>query len=258
MIHLEVCLSWRTIVLKNNENCRIGTVNKSLPTKVRLENIGAEEIKVSENIRHPVGQRRRRGSTTMWWRSIPFFSKTSFQEFITLHTSTPQVFLDRQWFQLHEIQAGIWICYSWKMESLGSYLKRCFQVHATSGKVGRGPERGPSKCGGVLPHRRPGEGGWGEERPHQVKPKYSWQTKTKTNQVHKINQDSSNQFFPRWILISRVNTIQESLKSMLHFLQFCNEFEACLLDLNKRIKSAEAAAFMSLHQEGKEKLSSME
>ena len=49
MIHLEVCLSWRTIVLKNNENCRIGTVNKSLPTKVRLENIGAEEIKVSEN-----------------------------------------------------------------------------------------------------------------------------------------------------------------------------------------------------------------
>ena len=90
---------------------------------------------------HPVGQRRRRGSTTMWWRSIPFFSKTSFQEFITLHTSTPQVFLDRQWFQLHEIQAGIWICYSWKMESLGSYLKRCFQVHATSGKVGRGPER---------------------------------------------------------------------------------------------------------------------
>ena len=32
------------------------------------------------------------------------------------------------------------------MESLGSYLKRCFQVRATSGKVGRGPERGPSKC----------------------------------------------------------------------------------------------------------------
>ena len=43
MIHLEVCLSWRIVVLKNNENCRIGTVNKSLPVKVRLQNIRVED-----------------------------------------------------------------------------------------------------------------------------------------------------------------------------------------------------------------------
>ena len=35
---------------------------------------------------------------------------------------------------------GIWICYDWKTDSLGSDLKRDFQVHATSGKVGKAVE----------------------------------------------------------------------------------------------------------------------
>ena len=63
---------------------------------------------------------------------------------------------------------------------------------------------------------------------------------------------------------SRVDTRRENLQSGLQFHQFvhdCNEFQAWLLDLDKRIKSvaapnsvAEAAAFMSLHQERKAEL----
>ena len=60
---------------------------------------------------------------------------------------------------------------------------------------------------------------------------------------------------------SRVDTRRENLHSGLQFHQFvhdCKEFQTWLLDLDKRIKSvaapnfvAEAAAFMSLHQERK-------
>ena len=63
---------------------------------------------------------------------------------------------------------------------------------------------------------------------------------------------------------SRVDTRRENLHSGLQFHQFvhdCKEFQAWLLDLDKRIKSvaapnsvAEAAAFMSLHQERKAEL----
>ena len=63
---------------------------------------------------------------------------------------------------------------------------------------------------------------------------------------------------------SRVDTRRENLQSGLQFHQFvhdCNEFQTWLLDLDKRIKSvaapnsvAEAAAFMSLHQERKAEL----
>merc|ERR1719228_1695946 len=63
---------------------------------------------------------------------------------------------------------------------------------------------------------------------------------------------------------SRMDTRREALKSGLQFHQFvndCEEFQAWLLDLDKRIKSvtapnsaAEAAAYMSLHQERKAEL----
>ena len=61
---------------------------------------------------------------------------------------------------------------------------------------------------------------------------------------------------------SRVDTRRENLHSGLQFHQFVHdEFQTWLLDLDKMIKSvaapnfvAEAAAFMSLHQERKAKL----
>ena len=63
---------------------------------------------------------------------------------------------------------------------------------------------------------------------------------------------------------SRVDTRRENLHSGLqfhHFVHDCKEFQTWLLDLDKRIKSvvapnsvAEAAAFMSLHQERKAEL----
>ena len=82
---------------------------------------------------------------------------------------------------------GIWICYDWKTDSLGSDLKRDFQVHATSGKVGKAVE-------GLLSNKGLNEG---QVSVSSLDSRQSWATSLlRLAKQRQAEMEDSNSFLP--------------------------------------------------------------